>query len=89
METLIHADIFFFITTIAVALVTVGIVIALAYLIKILRNVSEVSEKVKEEGAEILEDIHTMRHDLKRDGFRFRFIKNFFARLFRRKKKSE
>lgn len=45
MESLVHADIFFFITTIAVSLLTVGLLIALYYLIVILRRFKLLSDK--------------------------------------------
>lgn len=89
MTTLIHADIFFFISTIALVLVSVGIIVALVYLIKILRNVSEVSDKVKEESAEIITDIRHLRSDMKREGFRMQHVGQFFARLFRRRVRSK
>jgi hypothetical protein len=47
METLIHADIFFFITSIAVILLTVLLIIALFYFIQILRNFRDISEIFK------------------------------------------
>jgi len=57
MDTLIHADIFFFVSTIALIFISLGIIVALIYIIKILRNVSDVSSKVKDESTEILSDI--------------------------------
>jgi hypothetical protein len=89
METLIHADIFFFVSTIALVLITIGIVIALIYLIKILRNVSDVSEKVKVESSEIISDIKTLRTDIKKEGFRINYISKFFGKLFGRRSRSK
>ena len=86
MQTLIHADIFFFVTTIAVVIIAVGTFIALAYVIKILRNVSDVSKKVRDESEEIVNDVHEMRHSIKKEGLRLKFIKSFLVRLFKTRK---
>lgn len=89
MNTLIHADIFFFVSTIALIFISIGIAIALVYVIKILRNVSDVSDKVKDESTEILADIKELRGDIKKEGFRLHYVSNFFARLFGRRAKSK
>lgn len=69
MQEFIKADIFFFITSIAVVLVTVGVIIALYYIVRILRNVKDVTERV-DEGSKILaEDFSELRSDLKAKGF--------------------
>lgn len=86
METLIHADIFFFISSVALVLVAVGVIIALVYVIKILRNVSAVSDKVKEESGEILDDLKSLRGTIKKEGFKLSYIGNFFKRLLKIKK---
>jgi hypothetical protein len=83
-ESLIHADVFFFISTIALVIISVGIIIALAYGIKILRNVKEISERVKEESVEILADVKTLRHALRDEGLKWKhvidLVRNFFVR---------
>ncbi|MBX4197880.1 hypothetical protein KW782_00930 [Candidatus Parcubacteria bacterium] len=85
METLIHADIFFFITTIAVVLISIGIIVAIVYIIKILRTVSHVSDKVKEESEEILLDLKHLRGNVKSQGFRWSYVKQFIRSIFKRK----
>jgi len=47
MDTFLKADIFFFVTTIAVVLLTTLLATALVYLIGVLKNVRESSEIVK------------------------------------------
>ena len=47
METFIKADIFFFLTSIAVIVATVVLVFVGFYLIQTLRNVRDVSEKLR------------------------------------------
>jgi uncharacterized membrane protein len=89
METLIHADIFFFISTISIVLITIGIVISLVYIIRILRNVSDVSDKVKEESTEILSDVKHLRGTIKQEGFKMSYVFGFFKNLFGRKTRSK
>ena len=67
MQTLIHADIFFFITTIAVILVTLVSVIILIYIVIILKDVRELSRIIKREGTEITEDMHAFRQEVKEE----------------------
>lgn len=47
MDTLLHADVFFFVTTIAVILIATVIVIAFIYIIQILKNLRDVSRVFK------------------------------------------
>ena len=86
MNTLIHADIFFFVTTIVVILVALGVIIALYYVIRILRTVSQVSETVKNESEEIVKDVHALRGEIKKEGVKFMTFGTFFKKIFRRRK---
>lgn len=47
MDTLIHADIFFFITSVAVVVLTILLVIAFVYFIQILVNFRDISKILK------------------------------------------
>lgn len=67
MQTLIHADIFFFITTIAVILVTLVAVIVLIYIVFILKDIRELSRTIKKEGEEIIDDVHVFRQEVKEE----------------------
>ncbi len=58
MDTLIHADIFFFITSIAIVICGVFIVIIAVYAIKILADIKEITSLVKKESLEIVDDVH-------------------------------
>ena len=85
METLMKADIFFFVTTIAVIAVTIGLMVALTYIIKILRNASHISDKVKEESDEIISDIKSLRGNVKAQGFKVQYVKQFIKRIFKKR----
>lgn len=61
METLVKADIFFFITTIAVLILTTILAIAGYHLIKILKNFRDMSDTLKravDVAEEDMENIH-------------------------------
>ncbi len=73
-DSLIHADIFFFISTIALVLISIGIVVVLVYVIKILRNVGEVTDKIKLESGEIVADLKQLRASLRDEGMKWKHV---------------
>jgi len=81
MESLMKADIFFFVTTVAVVAVTICLVYAGYYLIRILRNVEEISEEVKSESQLVREDIHDLRSNIREEGMKVKHFTNFFSRV--------
>jgi uncharacterized membrane protein len=89
MDTLIHADIFFFVTTIAVIVVTALLVIVLIYLIRVLRQVEEIGKEIKAEAVLVREDIHGLRENIRRDGFKVQHFFNFVTGLIKRKMPSK
>lgn len=93
MQTIIHADIFFFISSVALVFLTLGLLIALFYGIKILRDVAHISKVVKEEGTEIVSDVREIRGKLKERvssvTSNFEVIKSLFGALTRRKKRTK
>jgi hypothetical protein len=80
----IHADIFFFVTTIAVVLVSIVLVIVLIYLAKILSDIKEITREVKEETVLIRGDIQGLRENVKHEGFRLGHLWTFFRTLIKR-----
>lgn len=68
MNTLIHADIFFFITSIFIVFITIGFVVALAYIIPILKNIRYISMLVRKEGDKLAQDIEGLRSTIKEEG---------------------
>jgi len=64
MESLVQADIFFFVTTIAVVVVGIGALIALVYLILLLRDIHEFFQIVRKEAAVIIDDIEQFRENI-------------------------
>ena len=68
MDSLVHADIFFFITTLALIFVTIGMVVVIIYVIKILRDVAEISRRTKEKSIKILDDVSVISSKMKEEG---------------------
>jgi uncharacterized protein YoxC len=78
MNDLIHADIFFFVTTIAVVVVGLVFTIALIYLIQILHRIRDVVGQVREETVLFREDVHQLRDSVRSEGFKIKNLLTFF-----------
>jgi|SRR6185437_2610275 len=68
MQTLVHADVFFFISSIALVVLSILLAVALFYAISVMRDVKEVSVKLKKASADIEKDIEGFRNELKAKG---------------------
>jgi len=68
METLLKADVFFVVTTVAVVAVAVVFIIALIYLIFILREIKGLMRRIRQEGDEIMDDVKSIREGVERSG---------------------
>ena len=82
MDTLIQADIFFFITSIAVIVLTLLLIALLAYGVKIARTIASIANTVKEEGENVIEDIADLRGRVKEEGVKvsafWKYVTGFF-----------
>lgn len=88
METLIHADVFFFITSIFVVFLTVGFGVALVYIIPILKDMRHLSALARKEGDKLTQDIDELRGAVKEEGVKVKSILDYFLALFIRQRKS-
>ena len=86
MRTLIHADIFFFLTSIFVIVLTVVLSVGGVYFILILRDMKDISRKVKNEGGEIVADVKKVREKIEEEGIGLAIIGKLFG-LFSKKRK--
>lgn len=73
METFMKADIFFFVTTIAVVLVTVGIICVFFHLARFLSTCNRIARNVESKAEDIGEDAKEMIADIK-ESFLFRLM---------------
>jgi hypothetical protein len=68
MSTLIHADIFFFVTTIAIVIIAALFIIAILYVVSILKDLRYIFRVVRKETDLLAEDLEGIRDRVKRDG---------------------
>lgn len=86
MTEIMKSDVFFFVTTIAVVVVSGVLAVALLYVVSILKDAKELSVKAREEGSAILDDIGEIRQEAKGKGLRILdIIQSLFS--FGKKKK--
>lgn len=78
MESIMKSDIFFFVTTISVSLVTILFMIVLLYAIRIFRKIDSLSQEVKEEGSALVEDLRNFRIKVKEQGVKISHIADLF-----------
>jgi hypothetical protein len=94
MNNLIHADIFFFITSVIVILFAIIGLVAAFYIVRILHSVRYIADKIKEESDNVSEDIAELREKIKDGGAKFGGIARTIAMFFlgkatsRRRRKS-
>lgn len=82
MSTLIHADIFFFVTTIAVVLIGLLFIVVIIYVVRILNDMRYISGVVRKETDILAEDLEGFRDKVKSEGFAPSFF-SFIAGLFK------
>ena len=86
MNDLIKLDVFFFITTIAVLALSIAVIIVLVYLIKIMRDVRYISQKIRIESDEIIKDVDTLRTEVKTKGTIFINTISLLSKFWSKKK---
>lgn len=88
METFIKADIFFFVTTIAVVLITVGMIFVFFHLAKFLATCNRIAKNVELKATEISGEAKELIADV-RESFLFRLLFPKPKKPAKKKKKPE
>ncbi len=70
MNELVKADVFFFITSLSVLLLTFASLVVVYFLIRILRNVDAVMIRLREESAHIADGFHDLHETVEAGGSR-------------------
>lgn len=65
MESIIQADIFFFVTTVVVLVIGILLAVLLVFAIKLIRDIYIILELVREEAVDVMDDIDDFRRDVK------------------------
>lgn len=87
MDVIAKSDVFFFITSIAVIVLSAVVAVALVYAIRILRNVSHVSKIVSEESDLIAKDVSRLREEAENNGVKVGRLMRMFKKYFKKYKK--
>ncbi|HVY72845.1 MAG TPA: hypothetical protein VG984_02255 [Candidatus Paceibacterota bacterium] len=74
MNEVLHANIFFFIASLATIAIAAAILVALYYIIQILRHVRDISAKLNRASQELERDFNDLRGVLKNEGNKVRGI---------------
>ena len=87
MNEFLKMDIFFVIASTVAIILTVLVVILLVYVIKFVKNLKYMSDKVRAETDNISLDIKTLRSNISTEGFKIKHLINFFKSIIKKKGK--
>jgi hypothetical protein len=79
MDEFLKMDIFFVVTTVSVAVMTILLAIVLIRVLRILKNIEDISLMVEEEGVKFREDIAQVRAKVKQEGLRVGHMFDFLG----------
>ena len=89
MDSIIKSEIFFFITSIAVIVLSIGAAVVLVYAVRVLRDVDHVAKLVRDESDLIAKDVSHLREEAEEEGMKAgRFIK-FIIKYFKKYAKNK
>lgn len=74
MQTLVHADIFFFISTICLVVLTLIVGAALVFAVAIMRDVRKISARMAKASEDIEKDIELLRSAVRAEGTKVKGI---------------
>ncbi len=80
MTEILQTNIFFFITSVAVVLVTILVAWALYYVVGILRNVRDISQRIDTETIHLQHDIKKLRSTVKTEGMKVGVVSQFIVK---------
>lgn len=80
MDLVLQTNIFFYITSAAVVVVTVLVCIVLYYLVRILRDVRDMTDRMRRGSEALASDLESLRVSVKEEGMRLRDLAAFFLR---------
>lgn len=87
MNEFAKMDIFFFVTTIAVVVLTILLAILIIYIIKISKDIKYITRKAKSEADIISGELSELRENVKEQGAKLKFFSSFFSNIYKKSKK--
>ncbi len=76
MENLLKSDIFFFISSVGIVVITVGALVVVYYIVKVLRRVDKLIQDINAEAKNIIKDVEVLRKEV---GSKVKFASNFLG----------
>ena len=80
MQNLLQADIFFFISSLAVVIFTVGVIVIVIYVVRILRDIKDITTLAQEESRKLALDLSIIRSNARTQSEK---LKNFVDPIFK------
>lgn len=87
MNDFYQMHVFFFVTTVAVVILTILLAVAAVYIIKILNDIKYISRKAKTEADIIAGELSELRQNVKQEGAKLKFLSSFFNNIYKKSKK--
>lgn len=84
MTEFLKMDIFFFITSVAVVALTLGVLYVLMQFSRILKSVEHIAEQVADESDVVRADLATLRADIQKGKGRLKSLFSFFGNRVKR-----
>lgn len=88
MSNLIHADIFFFITSIAVVILTILLLIAVYFSFRIFKKTESFVDDIKREGQKVISDVDDLRNAIREEGSKIKYMSEILSSFLVKKEKS-
>ncbi|OGZ46636.1 MAG: hypothetical protein A3J54_01205 [Candidatus Ryanbacteria bacterium RIFCSPHIGHO2_02_FULL_45_13b] len=82
MSDILQTNIFFFITAVTVVVVTIAFIVALYYLIRVLKSAQKISEIIEQGLYDLREDVTDVRTIVREEGTKIKHIMRFLGVLF-------
>jgi predicted PurR-regulated permease PerM len=74
MNDILHANIFFFITSVATVLIALLVSIILFYIARIMRDISDIVRKLNNASKDLERDFQDLRSEIKNEGAKLRSV---------------
>ena len=81
MNDVLHANIFFFITSISVIVLTLLLAWAMYYVVGILKNLRDISDRIDRSSLELEADVRQLRSSIHEQGVKLSTFYHFFKKM--------
>lgn len=89
MEAVAKSEIFFVVTTVVVVLCGIISIIAGVFIVKIFRDLSEITSTIKKQTELLSEDIERVRNSVKAGSSQFGILADMFKSIFNRRSRAQ